>query len=329
MTRDEFLALAQQSPEAAWSAFDLLQQQLATLAAEFAALKARLDKDSHNSNKPPSSDALAKKPAPTSLRSKTSRKPAGPRGHRGCTLLPTSTPDTIVSHVAPTCAHCGTSLADALVVGEQRRQVFDLPPLRLFVTEHRGQTRRCRCGACTWATFPPQASEPIQYGPRVKALGGYLRDYQLLPFARIAQLFADLFEAPLSTGMLVEALKQGARTLKPVHEATQQVLHNAPLAHFDETGMRVGARLHWLHSASTKTLTHYFCHARGGKEGSDAAGVLPYFLGRAVHEGWSSYARYACSHSLCNAHHLRELTPFAEAGEEWAAPENAGSSASL
>jgi transposase len=153
----------------------------------------------------------------------------------------------------------------------------------------------------------------------VKALGVYLRDYQLLPFARIAQLFADLFWAPLSPGTLVGALKQGVRTLAPVHEAIQKGLRAAKIAHFDETGMRVGARLHWLHSASTKTLTHYFCHARRGKEGSDAAGVLPHFLGRAVHDGWSSYARYACSHSLCNAHHLRELTPFAEAGEEWAA----------
>ena len=317
MTRDEFLTLLQQSPEAAWSAFDQLQQQVATLAAEFAQLKARLDKDSHNSNKPPSSDGLAKKPAPTSLRQKTGRKPGGQRGHRGCTLLPAPNPDTVVLHAPHACGQCGASLSQAQVVAEQRRQVFDLPALRLLVTEHRAQSRRCPCGATTVASFPEEAGEAVQYGARVRALMVYLRDYQLLPFDRIAQLFCDLFAASVCPATLKNTLTQAARLLKPVQEAIKKALQQAKLAHFDETGMRVGGRLHWLHSASTATLTHYFCHAKRGKEAADAAGVLPHFRGRAVHDSWSSYARYGCRHSLCNAHHLRELTPFAEAGQVW------------
>ena len=82
--------------------------------------------------------------------------------------------------------------------------------------------------------------------------------------------------------------------------------------------MRVEGKLHWVHSASTKTLTHYTCHPNRGKKGSDAAGVLPSFAGTAVHDAWCSYGQYACQHALCNAHHLRELIPFAEAGEIWA-----------
>jgi transposase len=125
-------------------------------------------------------------------------------------------------------------------------------------------------------------------------------------------------DAPLSQGTLKNALCCCARTLIPVTEAIKKGVHKARVVHFDETGMRVGARLHWLHSASTKTLTHYFCHAKRGKESTDAAGILPGFRGRAVHDGFVSYARYPCRHSLCNAHHLRELTRLEEAGQEWA-----------
>lgn len=332
MTRAEILALCASDPAAVADLIEQLldvntalhaaltahQEQLLVLTNDVEQLKARLDKDSHNSHKPPSSDGLAKKPAPTSLRQRSGRKPGGQKGHRGCTLLPVERPDAIVAHLPTVCTACGGSLAQAEIVGEERRQVIDLPPLALLVTEHRAQTRRCRCGTATAAAFPQEAPEGVQYGPKLKALGVYLRDYQLLPFARTVQMLGDLFGARFGTGTLATTLSICARTLKPVHAAIQKALRQAKVAHFDETGMRVGGRLYWLHSASTPSLTHYFCHAKRGKEGADQAGILASFTGRAVHDGWSSYARYACGHGLCNAHHLRELTPFAEAGQVWA-----------
>lgn len=312
LTREAFQTLYDQGPDAVYTLITALEQRVAQL-------EERLAKDSHNSHKPPSSDGLAKKPSPTSLRQKSGRKPGGQKGHLGCTLSPVECPDAIVSHVPQLCACCGASLKNAPIVDEQAHQVFELPPLHLFVTEHRAQTRRCRCGATTAALFPKEALEGVQYGPRIKALCVYLRDYQLLPFARISQLLADLLDAPLSQGTLTNALATCARTLKPVTEAIQTGLRRAKVVHFDETGLRVGGRLQWLHAASTSTLTHYFCHPKRGKAGCDAAGILPGFWGRAVHDGWSSYARYACRHSLCNAHHLRELTRLEQAGQEWAA----------
>ena len=313
LTREAFQLLYDQGPDAVYTLITAME-------ARITHLEERLAKDSHNSHKPPSSDGLAKKPSPSSLRTKTQRKPGGQQGHRGCTLLPVDCPDEIVRHVPEHCACCGASLKNAAVVDEQAHQVFDLPPLQLLVTEHRAQTRRCRCGTMTQALFPKEAQEGVQYGPRLKALCVYLRDYQLLPFARLKEMLSDLLDAPLSQGTLANALALCARTLKPVTEAIKKGVRRAGVAHFDETGMRVGGRLHWLHSASTAKLTHYFCHAKRGKAGADAAGVLPGFLGCAVHDGFSSYAGYACRHSLCNAHHLRELTRLEEAGQAWAAP---------
>src|SRR5882724_12388059 len=199
LTRDAFQVIYDQGPDAVYTLFTALEQRVV-------ALEARLNKDSHNSSKPPSSDGLGKKPAPRSLRKKTGRKQGGQKGHPGKTLTFSQTPDHSVPHVPACCEGCGASLETAEVVAEQRRQVVDLPPLVLEVIEHVAQTRRCACGVTTTAAFPQEASEPIQYGPRLKSFGVYLRDYQLLPFARCTQLLTDLFGATLCKATLSRAL---------------------------------------------------------------------------------------------------------------------------
>jgi transposase len=196
-----------------------------------------------------------------------------------------------------------------------------LPPIKLEVTEHRLQSKVCPgCGHKTCGEFPQEVVAPLQYGARVRATAVYLADYQLLPMARIAELFNDLFDAPISPSTVVESLQLASKRLKPVVEKIRDALTLAKVAHFDETGLRVCARLYWLHSASTARLTYYFCHQSRGKKGMDAAGVLPSFSGRAMHDGWKPYRRYGCGHGLCNSHHLRELTAlYEQQGQEWAA----------
>jgi transposase len=104
--------------------------------------------------------------------------------------------------------------------------------------------------------------------------------------------------------------------LAAVAEAIKERIRQSAVAHFDETGVRVEARTHWLHSASTPKLTHYGVHAKRGTEAMDAIDILPLFGGTAVHDHWKPYFRYACAHALCNAHHLRELTSVHEQYEQ-------------
>ena len=319
LTREQFQTIHDQGPDAVFLVLTTMQQQMDALQAEVAALRERLDKDSHNSHKPPSSDGLSKKPV--SLRPQTGRKPGGQRGHQGNTLTLSATPDTVVFHTPLVCCACGTALdpASAQETG-QRRQVLDLPPLHLVVTEHRTQSCACpTCGEQTSGAFPAAVTQPVQYGSRVAGLAVYLSAFQLLPVARIATLLADVFAAPLSKGTLATFTQRASSGLAPVYERIGQHLRTAPVVSCDETGLRIAGRLHWLHSAGTPTLTHYFPHAKRGKAGMDAAGILPHLQGTAVHDGWASYASYSCRHALCNAHHLRELTALHEAGgQEWA-----------
>lgn len=290
---------------------------IAELRAEVAELKARVAANSRNSSRPPSSDGLSKPPAPKSLRRPSGRKPGGQPGHEGRHLQRVERPDEVLRYVPSRCEGCGGDLAGSELEGEETRQVFDLPPVRLAVCEHRAQRRRCACGHVTSARFPCGVSAPTQYGPRMRALGIYLIAAQHLPYKRAAGLLSDWLSAPLSPGTLMAFVKDGADDLGEFLDRVQEQITCSPVVHFDETGVRAGGRLRWLHSSSTQTLTHYTLHDRRGTEGIDQAGVLPLFGGIAVHDGWSPYRAYTnATHALCNAHHLRELQAIIEQDPE-------------
>jgi transposase len=214
------------------------------------------------------------------------------------------------------CAECQTPLDEtASVVLFERRQVRDVPPVRLLVQEHRALHVRCpRCEQVSVGSFPPEAPSRAQYGPRLRALAVYLLEQQLIPYARVRELFADLLGAPASVGTLTRWVRQGVETLRPVEEAIKGALAYAPVHHSDETSVRRAGALAWAHVASTARLTHYAIHAKRGSEATDAIGILPRYHGVSVHDGWKPYRRYTqCRHALCNIHHLRELTFLEEA----------------
>jgi transposase len=293
------------------------------LEARVAELERRLGQDSSNSSKPPSSDGLGK-PSRVERRAAEGgerRRPGKQPGAPGAHLAQVAEPDEVIWHVPGRCGGCGADLADAPVSGVEARQVFDLPPLRLGVAEHRAQRRRCACGTTTAAGFPDHARAAVCYGPGVRALCCYLCVHQHLPVDRAAQLLSDVLGAPVATGTLAAVVAEGASALAGFVQVVAAQLAAAPVAHFDETGARVAGRLHWVHSASTASLSLFSVHAKRGKQAMDAAGVLPRFARVAVHDGWSPYWRYdQVTHALCGAHLLRELEAITdEPGQGWAA----------
>src|SRR5215831_5560675 len=252
------------------------REQIVALLERVQELEARLahaTKDSHTSHKPPSSDPLGRK-RPRSQRRESGKKPGGQLGHRGETLHLVATPDEVVEHRPAVCAGCQTSLDDAAsVVLYERRQVRDLPVVRLLVREHRALHVRCpRCAQVSVGQFPLEASSRAQYGPGLRALGVYLLEQQLIPYARVRELFADLVGAPVSVGTLVRWVAQGAETLRPVEEAIKASLVRAAVLHSDESGVRRAGALAWAHVASTSRLTHYAIHPKRGSEATDAIG---------------------------------------------------------
>jgi transposase len=221
----------------------------------------------------------------------------------------------VVRHAPKTCSACGTDLAEAVQVGEARRQVFEIPPMTATVTEYQLVSRRCGHGVCTTATAPAGVEAPVQYGPRLTAIVIYLLVAQFEAQKRVAQAVGDLFGVPISQGSVAALTGKAARRLEGDFLAfVRQALRAAELVHFDETGFRVDSKLHWVHSASTGKYSLIWVHPKRGREAIDAGGVLPGFTGIAVHDAWAPYDCYTtATHSLCNAHLLRELIAAAEA----------------
>ena len=297
----------------------VLRQECQALRDEVHALKAAAAKDSHNSSKPPSSDGLAK-PKPKSLRTPSARPTGGQLGHPGQTLRMVPTPDRTVRHPVDRCTGCGRSLADHAPDRVERRQVFDVPEPTLEVTEHQADVKTCPCGCVTRAAFPPEVTAPVQYGPRVKSVAVYLKEYQLLPFDRLTEILRDLFAcATFSEGTVANMTTACAHRLAPVEAIIRAQVAATDVVGFDETGVRATGSLHWLHTASTRWLTWYFAHTRRGRDAMDAADILPGFQGRAVHDFWSPYLKYDCDHAFCNAHLLRELVfAWEDQDQAWA-----------
>lgn len=271
-------------------------------------LQARLAQNSQNSSKPPSSDGYTK-PAPKSLREKSDRKSGGQPGHPGHSLSPVEKPDHVKIHPLTCCpCGCGGSLKNQSIVRYEKRQVFELPPLKLEVTEHRAEVKVCpHSGLEVTAAFPAGVSAPVQYGARWKGWLVYLRVLQLLPLRRIRQLCADLFGYAVSEATVEGSVVAAYKALAGFDAEIIRQLLISPVAHADETGMRVAGRLHWFHVLSTRAITWFGVHAKRGHEALDAFGILPRFTGRLIHDFFESYFRYICFHGMCIPHILREL----------------------
>ena len=222
-------------------------------------------------------------------------------------------PNKRVRHEPGPCTGCGAALADAPEVGVERRQVFDLPPMTVQVSEHQLIARRCPCGTTTCGTAPDGVAAPVQYGPRITAIILYLYVGQFLSKKRTAQTLAELFGTPVSEGTVAAMTRRAADALDDFLGLVGDRVAAAEVVGFDETGLRVAGKLHWVHCARTDKYTVITCHPKRGKKGIDDAGVLPRFRGVAVHDAWAPYDTYAdAEHQLCCAHALRELADVAD-----------------
>lgn len=284
------------------------------LVARIQELEARLNKDSHNSSKPPTSDGL-KKPPKHGLRHKSGKKSGGQMGHEGHRLEAVANPKHIVIHPVTRCRRCQASLEGLEAEKYEKRQVFDLPDeVRLEVTEHRAEIKDCpQCGEVNQGEFPAGVSQATQYGPRVRAQMVYFNNYQFVPLERTVEIIKDLYQQPISEGVVVAAVQEVARQVTPVIEGIKEhLIHTEEAVHFDETGMREGG-LKWLHSASTALVTFFAIHAKRGQEAMDKIGILPKRTGWCIHDYWKPYLTYQqAKHGLCGAHLLRELTFLVE-----------------
>ena len=178
-----------------------LEKRVDRLEQENASLRSRLDKNSKNSSKPPSSDSFSKPASRDRSLRESSGKPQGKQAGSASASLPmTATPDRVLRHEPTNCRGCGSSLRSVPRTIAATRQVIDMPPIKVETVEHQRIQKRCRCDIVTTGVFPAEVKCAVSYGPRLHAVGAYLLNVHYLPVARTAAVFKDLFQIPVSTG---------------------------------------------------------------------------------------------------------------------------------
>jgi transposase len=292
-----------------------LRAVIALLIEFVKVLSQRQSLNSRNSSTPPASDPNRDK---GKQKKPPKRKPGGQPGHVGTTLKLIDAPDTTrVLKVDRRTVPPGEYHA----AGHERRQVFDIEISRL-VTEYQAEILEDANGRQFVATFPEDVTQSVQYGNTAKAHAVYLSQFQLLPYERIREYFADQLGLPLSAGTLVNFNRQVYNKLSGVDALIRQKLAESSLLHADETGININGSRVWLHVCSNDQWTAYLPHGKRGGEAMEAFGILPDYTGVVCHDHWKAYytvTNEAALHSLCNAHHQRELTWSAEDdGQPWA-----------
>ncbi len=312
-----------------------LTAEVKLLRAEVAELKRRLDADSSNSSRPPSSDSpFTKKPAKARSSRRTSgRKPGKQPGDPGVSRSLSDHPDRIVNIDPVACGGCRGSLTGSAARMVDRRQVVDLPPIAApVVTEYRLGARTCRCcGTETSAAWTDNTDvntdvlstpgSPVRIGPAALAMCAYLTCGHYLPIGRATTLLATLTGLHLATGFTARARRRAAHKLIGTFlPHLQQLLTAAPVLHADETTGRANKSLSYVHVACTEYLT--LLHV-GGRSAADIddGGVLETFTGVLVRDGYAGYEHLPALHAWCGAHLLRDLRSISDAdptGQLWA-----------
>ena len=299
----------------------ILCHENALLKAEIAELKARLDSNSHNSNKPPSSDGYKKKTVKPALPKSKGSKQGGQNGHKGHTLKQVEAPDKIVICTPGVCT-CGHEFEKGQLMLAEKRQVFDLPQPKLEITEYQIFKASCPlCGQEQKGVAPEGVNAPAQYGNKVKAFVVLLNVHYKLPFKKIQLLFGDLFGYPINESTISSAGDKCYEKLEESERVIKSIIMGDNVVHADETGLRTAGKLHWLHTATTMLYTYLFVHE---KRGSDAIqsnkSILRDYVGWIVHDCRGSYFKLRnLKHAICGAHILRELEGLIETREtKWA-----------
>jgi len=179
------------------------------------------------------------------------RSAGGQSGHEGAgrALLAEDQVNEFVNHYPGSCRGCGHEFGDAEKVPSRRpgrRQVAELPPITVLVTEHLSHRLRCPC--CNKKTVGafPAAVAASRFGPRLQAAVLTLTARNRISRRDMSELARDLFGIQLSVGSADAICQRGSTALAEPHEALVASVLQAPAVNVDETG--------WVTAGNNRTL---------------------------------------------------------------------------
>ena len=289
-----------------------LRIKLEDALARIAELEAKVNQNSSNSSRPPSSDPLWNKPAPK-LKKKGKRKRGGQKGHKGHRreLLPPEKLRNTHDVHPESCGSCGSDKIFDDGSEPVRHQVTDLPPIEPFTDEWRLHLGLCRdCGAATRAPVPDGVPKS-NFGPGITALVALLTAVYKVSKRGVQELFADVFSVLMSLGAVSNCERQVSEALAAPFEEARQFVQDQMIANADETSWKEKARKMWLWVMATPLVSVFFILP--GRTGRCAKYVVGRFNGILISDRFKSYLFYPMGHrQICWSHLLRDFISLSE-----------------
>jgi transposase len=254
---------------------DGLEKRLVEAERQIQELRARLDQNSTNSSKPPSTDPIGVKRKPPVPASRKRR--GGQKGHprRMRALVPPERVAAVTDCKPVECRRCGHTLSG--VDAEPRRhQVAELPPIEPEVHEYRLHRLCCpHCNTVTCGALPDGVPR-TSFGPRLHAALSMLTGAYRLSKRQVVQLGFDLLGLTISVGMVAKLERITADVLEqPVAELAEAV-KTAEAANIDETGWREAHLKAWLWVVVTSAgILFRVVRSRAGAVAKDLLGEEP------------------------------------------------------
>ena len=291
-----------------------LQKTIENLEATVRELTEKLNKNSKNSSKPPSSDGLKKPNTTKSLRTSSGKKQGGQRGHKGVNLSVMKEPDHVIPHMPRACDGCpnyAKCLEGARVC--ETRNVIDAS-VQVEVTAH--QTMEVLCPMCqelSRGVFPEDVKAVVQYGANLQALAIAFNTVGAVSLNRTSEILGSVFCVPISTGTIGAMVSRCAAKLGDTLELIKERILTSYNVHCDETGTRAEGKTNWVHVICTDLYAYLAIDRKRGWKGMAEIGVLPEYEGIVTHDCWASYWKFSgLIHNICRAHLLRELNGVSE-----------------
>jgi transposase len=290
-----------------------LREKLEYALARIAELEAKLNQNSSNSSRPPSSDPPWANKRRAKPRSKGKRKRGAQKGHRGhrrALVPPEALRHTYDLHPEH-CGSCGsTNLIDD---GSEplRHQVTDLPPIEPFTDEWRQHLGLCLdCGAATRAALPADVPRS-NFGPAITALVALLTAVYKVSKRGVQELFADVFRVWMSLGAVSNCERQVAEAAATPVEEAREYVQDQSIAHADETSWKERAKKMWLWVMATTFVSVFYILP--GRTSACAQKVLGRFKGILVSDRFKAYLFYSVGHrQICWSHLLRDFVALSE-----------------
>jgi transposase len=295
-----------------------LQATTVQLRRQVQELQSRLNQNSSNSHKPPSSNKPGNKPA---AKKPSGGKPGGQIGHQGHYRhrLAAQRVNQIINHIPGTCQHCQAPLSYEAAAGDPPpswHQVAELPPMAAVVTEHRGHARRCCCcGKVTRQPIPAQVLSHV-IGPRLAAAMSYLAGRCHDGRRTVREVVQDLFDVPVALGTVMAYERQMSDALAPAHQQAKAAVTDCACRWVDETGWKQAGRGRWLWTAASKQVACFVIDSRRSHQalldlvGRKSRGIV-------TSDRHSSYNRLPRrQRQLCWAHLKRDFVKWLEKGPD-------------